>query len=848
MTQYEDAVARPVALAHGQRTTRHIQPQLALPILGVGFWAYGLSQIQASRIGNFGLLASADIWFVLGLAALVVGFVLELRRGEPRGWLLGLQLVALIVAIESTVPILFGVPEYAWVYKHIGIASAFQEYGRVTDPTNIYQQWPALFAAVAAIGSLAHLNALSFAAWAPLAFELAGALLLLAVFRLLTGDRRIAWLAVLLYEGLICWVGQDYLSPQAFGYLLWLAMVLIIVRWLRAPASSAEPRGRLARLRAPLVAGLRPPAATTKAMRAVAVAMVATIYFAIVAAHQLTPYAALAGVGALTALDLVRPRWLLVLMAAIAGAYLAPRYNLIAHDFGGLFSGGNPIQNASGPRGTYHAGGKATTALIERGLAGCMWLSALAAVACRRRALGRVAIPAALAFSPFLILGAQSYGGEAIDRVFLFSAPWCALLIAGALCELRLPLRWPLIGGVCLAGVFAGVQGLYGPVHVDGFTPAELTASRWLYGHIPHGSLIVLPQENFPTLETADYSDYQLRVMPADPQIGTPWMNEGDLTQVERWFTHLGQKTAYIVVSRSMNASVGYYGSPKGYAEFVRAIPTAFRGIAIYHNDDATIYRLNLAGNGANAHPRYTKLAWSDEFNGPAAKPPAASRWIHDIGAWGHTNKELETYTNSPANASLDGQGHLAIVARRHTETGPYGRTKYTSARLETQGLFSATYGLVEARMKIPAGTGLWPAFWMLGNDIKTAGWPASGEIDVLEALGQHPAVAHGFINGPSGGASHYTVGRSVVSATSLASGFHTYAIRWSRNSITWLLDGVPYGTTTPQNLPPGARWVFNRPFHLLLNLAVGGDWGGPPNSSTRLPATLLVDWVRVYQ
>ncbi len=249
------------------------------------------------------------------------------------------------------------------------------------------------------------------------------------------------------------------------------------------------------------------------------------------------------------------------------------------------------------------------------------------------------------------------------------------------------------------------------------------------------------------------------------------------------------------------------------------------------------------------APPQYTNLVWSDEFNGPAGTPPATSKWIHDVGAWGYTNNELETYTNSPANASGDGHGHLAIVARRQTQTGPDGRTRhYTSARLETQGLFSANHGLIEARMKIPAGAGLWPAFWMLGDDINKVGWPACGEVDVLEALGQHSSVAHGFINGPSGGTSHYTVSRTIAAQRSLASGFHTYAIRWSRNSITWLLDGVPYGTVTSKGLPSGAKWVYNRQFHLVLNLAVGGSWGGPPSASTRFPATLLVNWVRVYQ
>ncbi len=249
-----------------------------------------------------------------------------------------------------------------------------------------------------------------------------------------------------------------------------------------------------------------------------------------------------------------------------------------------------------------------------------------------------------------------------------------------------------------------------------------------------------------------------------------------------------------------------------------------------------------------SALPRYKKLVWSDEFNGPAGTPPVAAKWTHDVGAWGFTNQELETYTDSPANASDDGHGHLAIVARRQTATGPDGLTRnYTSARLETQGLFSANHGLIEARMRIPAGRGLWPAFWMLGDNVNKVSWPACGEVDVLEALGQQPSIAHGFINGPFG-TSHYTVDRAISSRRSLASAFHTFAISWSRNSITWLLDGVRYGTVTPKDLPPGAKWVYNRSFHLILNLAVGGDWGGPPSAATRFPASLLVDWVRVYQ
>jgi len=576
-----------------------IQPQLVLPLIGLGAWAYGVTQLRPSAIGDYGLLASANAFFVLGLVALIAGFVVELARSSPRGWLLTLNLIGLVVAIHATIPIINGgTPEYAWVYKHVGIISSFAHYGRITDPSNIYDQWPALFAAVAAISSLAHVNALSFAAWAPLAFELADALLLFAVFRLLVRDRRVAYLAVGLYEGIIAWVGQDYLSPQAFAFLLWLAMAYVILRWLRAPDAESASR-RIAQLRARLVTGMTPAAATTRRQRLVALVLVAAIYFVIVAAHQLTPYVILAGVGALTLLDLLRPRWLLLPLAAIAGAYLAPRYGLISSNFGGLFSGGNPLQNASGSHGTYHPGGEALTAQIVHYLAAAMWLLALGAVLRRRKTVGSVLIPALLAFSPLLILGAQSYGGEAIYRVYLFSAPWCALLIAGLLLELRmprrLPIRWPLIAVVCLAALFAGLQGLYGPVSVDAFTHSELRASQWLYAHAPRGSLLVLPDDNFPTLQAADYSSYDLQVMPSDPQLGQAWLDEGNPADVQTWIADLGHQTAYLVVSRSMRADAHYFGAPRGYEKLVSEIPSALHGAVVYRDADTTIYRLTFA-------------------------------------------------------------------------------------------------------------------------------------------------------------------------------------------------------------------------------------------------------------
>ncbi len=247
----------------------------------------------------------------------------------------------------------------------------------------------------------------------------------------------------------------------------------------------------------------------------------------------------------------------------------------------------------------------------------------------------------------------------------------------------------------------------------------------------------------------------------------------------------------------------------------------------------------------------YDRLVWSDEFDGPAGSPPDSADWTFDVGAWGASAGELETYTDDPANVSLDGEGHLAITALRRTATGPDGVPRdYTSGRIETAGLFSFTYGRVEASMKVPTGRGIWPAFWMLGEDIDTVGWPASGEIDVMELLGQDPQTVYGTVHGPvSGSTSAYQVQGRVVSAQSLADAFHVYGVIWQPGKITWTLDGVPYATVTPSDLAPREQWVFDgQPFHLVLNLAVGGDWPGAPDASTPFPSTLLVDWVRVYQ
>ena len=573
--------------------------QIVLLLAGLGSWAFGVSRTHRQAIGLYGLLVDASPWFTVGLALLLAGALIELMRPRLRLWLFGLFLVALIVAVHTSVPLLYGgAPEYAWVYKHVGVAQEFGLYQRVTDTSNIYQEWPALFTLVESISKLGGVTPLTFAAWAPVAFELADALVLLAIFRVLTNDRRIACLAIALYEGVVAWVGQDYLSPQAFGYLLWLGIVAVMLRWLQAahpPGPSGGPLRLVTRARGALLAQ-RPalPAVTTR-MRGTAVVLVAVLYFAIVAAHQLTPYLALFAVAALVLLGTLWRGWLfLLLLAVIAVGYLAPRYGLISSQFGGLFSGGNVFENASGVKGIVHRGAEARTGQIVQAFAALVWLGAAAAVVLRWRKLGRVAVPAVLAFSPFLTLALQSYGGEAIYRVFLFSAPWCAVLIAGLIAELRTRVREGISVVACTVALAAGLQGLYGPVAVDAFTPAELSASQWLYAHAAPGSVLVLAADNFPALEVGNYASYNLRVIPADPQYGVSYVNEASLAEVTRWLDTLGKDSAYVVFSRSMGAYASYFGAPAGYQQLAAEVRDSPGWQQVYRNADTVIYRVSL--------------------------------------------------------------------------------------------------------------------------------------------------------------------------------------------------------------------------------------------------------------
>lgn len=238
---------------------------------------------------------------------------------------------------------------------------------------------------------------------------------------------------------------------------------------------------------------------------------------------------------------------------------------------------------------------------------------------------------------------------------------------------------------------------------------------------------------------------------------------------------------------------------------------------------------------------RSWQLVWSDDFNGVAGQSPDATKWTYDLGTgeggWG--NQELQSYTDNPQNVSLDGGGNLVITALR-------AGNSFTSARIKTQGLFSQAYGRFEARLITPYGPGLWPAFWMLGTNVETVGWPQCGEIDIMELRGQEPHIIHGSLHGPG-----YSGGNPITKTYALNNNrfdadYHVYAIEWQEDRIDYFVDGYLYQRIEREDVP--GNWVFNKPFFLILNVAVGGNYVGLPTDQTPFPQKMIIDYVRVYK
>jgi hypothetical protein len=499
---------------------------LSLPALvALVVWRLSLRHVDTSDLGEYGLPPALPIGWYAALLLSVLGAVTAIAMRRASGPVMVGYVLVVAVILFGTVPVLSAQPHYAWVYKHFGVVRYLEASGKVDPSIDIYNRWPGFFALGAVFSRVAgYPNPETYASWAELFFLLLDALLVMAAVKAITREMRIAAGAALLFV-LTNWVGQTYYSPQAFAYVLGLALILIMLRQLRVDGPSYSARltrlvervGRTPQLSVQLEKTARWP-------RWAAVAAVLGLNAVIVASHQLTPYMLLVGIVLLMLVGVFRPWWVLGVMAAMTFAYFAANFHFIQHNYG-VFTSIDPFNNAQGPKITQSpSAGKAFNTNVELVLIAISWLATLwAMVRLLRRGLLMRALPfVVLAFSPFFVLFGQNYGGEASLRIILFSSPWCGALISWALATVARPrLRWALTASVAVAFTALFVPSFLGQEELNIIAPAEVRASEWFYYHARPGSVLVLAAPGFPYRYGATYPTFRGPEGDANPNLLT---------------------------------------------------------------------------------------------------------------------------------------------------------------------------------------------------------------------------------------------------------------------------------------------------------------------------------------
>ena len=329
-------------------------------------------------------------------------------------------------------------------------------------------------------------------------------------------------------------------------------------------------------------------------------------------------------------------------------------------------------------------------------------------------------------------------------------------------------------------------------------------------------------QVNYTTIDgTANSNDYTpksgILIIPANQN------NAGIDIDVKGDSLRETPKIFYVQLSNPVNAKFAFNG----------------KGIGTIYCD-GTYLPVDDSGYTAPSVYPGLSLKWSDEFNGPTIDN---SIWNYDLGGSGWGNNELETYTNSSKNSFITNGGYLVLEARQE----PFGSANYTSARMLTMGKQQFEHGRIDVRAKLPKGKGIWPAIWMLGGDITTTAWPACGEIDMMELLGNQPAKVYGTMHWSNASGQDANVGGNyTLPSEDFSQKFHVFSIVWDSTKIEWYVDNQKYFTGNKTDV--SGNYPFDQPFFFILNVAVGGNWPGNPDTTTVFPQRMIVDYVRVYQ
>ena len=590
----------------------------------VALWWLSVSQMRLGTLDDYGLLPVFPLGFFAALALLVASFVAAVCSSRLSEVVLAGHALALIVFLHGTMPLIFSEPFYPWVYKHFGVVEYIDLHGRLDSSVDIYQNWPAFFALSAWFGRVAGTRPLEYGAWAQVFFNACNLVLLRYVFGALSRDLRLVWTAVFVFFS-ANWVAQDYFSPQAFAFMLSLGLCGVILRWLLiAPDRAWMARwlnrvaafvARLGRRRRSGAAPEDEPAGSQRVGRRTARNVAIAVFAVIVITHQLTPYMLIVGLGVLTFLGVVRPRLLVVLFTAMALGYLLPRLDFVQRYYGLLGSAGEPLQNvrsaAVGFNGLAGEPGRVLCAHAARLLSLTIWGLGLVGVVRRLRAGYKNLGIAALAVAPAFIALAETYGGEAIYRVFLFSLPWFALLTAFALrpggddwSSVRTVPRLLLPLALLLA-LF--VPAYFGMAATNEVRPGEVAASQYFYDHAPPRSLLMIASPQFPVRLAGNYDQFALTIGEADPSLLTvkPSLRHkmlGDrhvpaVAQAMR--DYAGGEPAFLAVSRNGKVTSQVLDMlPRGSLDQLeRALSRSRRFRIWYRNADTTIFQL------VQAHP-----------------------------------------------------------------------------------------------------------------------------------------------------------------------------------------------------------------------------------------------------
>lgn len=516
---------------------RYLAPMIYL--YAVAMWAMGVMVVrQGEPAGQYGLLATrGGLLLVVAMVATVGTFLYSLAARHLALAAVGIGIAILVQRV--TVTLVTEIPIYTWTYKHIGLVDYLLVNHRLApESVDVYNQWPGFFTAMAWFTTVAGVDPVTVAHWFAPVTHLVTALLVTALAIGLGLDKRAALAAAMLVE-LCNWVGQDYYAPQAVALILATACLVLLTYSRRYPAA-----GYLS----------------------------VAVFASLVATHQLTPVWLCAAVVALAVFRQIKPLWLPVVYIAVTLAYVVPRLGNVSRY--GIFTGSNPLSNSSSNVPTTGSEGRMFTMYVDRSLSVGLWVTAILCFVILWRRVGAPWAAGIMAFSSMLLLGGQSYGGEAIFRVFLYSLPGCAILIAPVLVGLlddrrRLArlVAMPVVTVGLVALCVASMQGYFGGWSYLTMTKTQLEQSRWLLARNPEGATItVMAPAGWPERPSADYvghaivdADYDKPLVTLKDSLSDGFPVPSDIDRMEQWTRGSG-KTVYLVLPRQAGTYSDYYG------------------------------------------------------------------------------------------------------------------------------------------------------------------------------------------------------------------------------------------------------------------------------------------------